>query len=257
VRKMVSALFAATNYRGGHLVLPIWKGAKLVALLGWAGAPDPALTKALAHSSSDLRRCFLTAYELEKARRDAHCLRWLLARADRPIAVAAPDGELLGTSLSATNLFQEMRFGARHFLRSDTPELPLPVARSMIKTGAGQVRLGGKCTARFERLEPSPASWLPTVKIECFVEPSTQTGLPLSRLTAVERDIYCQIAAGATNAEIARRRGTAFSTVKNQISHLLDKLGVSRRIELLSPPSGLQFLQANSAREGGSMAVTR
>ena len=239
-------------------MLPIWKGAKLVALLGWAGAPDHALTRALGYSSSNLRRCFLSAYELEKARRDTHCLRWLLARADRPMAVATPDGELLGTSLAAADLFQEIRFGPRHFLRGDAPELPLPLAQSMIKTEAGQVRLGGKCTARFERLEPSPAFWLPIVRIECFVETSSQTVLPLTRLTAVERDVYAQILQGATNREISLRRGTAPATVKNQVSGLLLKMGVSRRIHLLSRSNGSQFFQAmSSAEAGGSISVNR
>jgi DNA-binding NarL/FixJ family response regulator len=52
---------------------------------------------------------------------------------------------------------------------------------------------------------------------------------PTSRLTPVERQVYELIKTGATNKEISRQRGTAFSTTKNQVSTILDKLGVPRR----------------------------
>ena len=78
------------------------------------------------------------------------------------------------------------------------------------------------------------------IGVECFAEIKSNSTPPLSRLTAVERDIWSYLATGATNREIARVRGTSFSTVKNQVSGVLHKMGVSRRIHLFNPPSGLQ-----------------
>jgi DNA-binding NarL/FixJ family response regulator len=171
--------------------------------------------------------------------------------------VARPDGEVVGASLSGRDFLQELRLGRRHFFHTDEPELPSSLARAIAHSVAGQTVVSETCTARFEHLAPTGGAWMPVLGIEFFLESSAQRGLALSKLTPVERDIYVQIVAGATNAEIARRRGTAFTTVKNQVSHLLDKLGVSRRINLLSPPDVSQFLQANSAAEGGLVAVTR
>lgn len=49
------------------------------------------------------------------------------------------------------------------------------------------------------------------------------------RLTAAERAVAELVAAGRSNAQIARVRGTSVRTVANQVATLLDKLGVPSR----------------------------
>jgi two-component system, NarL family, nitrate/nitrite response regulator NarL len=57
-------------------------------------------------------------------------------------------------------------------------------------------------------------------------------GPPMTRLTARERQILAAITDGATNEDIARQLGLHTQTVKNHLTHLFDKLGVSNRLEL-------------------------
>jgi DNA-binding NarL/FixJ family response regulator len=51
-------------------------------------------------------------------------------------------------------------------------------------------------------------------------------------LTPREREILQAILDGCMNREIAARFGTSEQTVKNQLSTLFDKVGVSSRLEL-------------------------
>src|SRR5437868_11224901 len=51
-------------------------------------------------------------------------------------------------------------------------------------------------------------------------------------LTPAERDVLARVVAGASNAEIAKARGTSIRTVANQIASLLRKLGASSRFDL-------------------------
>lgn len=54
----------------------------------------------------------------------------------------------------------------------------------------------------------------------------------LSKLTAAEREVMELIVSGLSNAEVARKRGTAVRTVANQLQSLFRKLGVNSRAEL-------------------------
>ena len=53
----------------------------------------------------------------------------------------------------------------------------------------------------------------------------------LARLTEQERRILDLIAEGLTNRQIAQRIHLAEKTVKNYVSNLLSKMGMSRRTE--------------------------
>lgn len=55
----------------------------------------------------------------------------------------------------------------------------------------------------------------------------------LEPLTPSERDVLLQVVLGATNAQIARRRGTSPRTVANQMARLLEKLEAGSRYELI------------------------
>lgn len=57
------------------------------------------------------------------------------------------------------------------------------------------------------------------------------TGLKIY-LTARDRDVIALVLAGHTNAEIARRLNIQLQTLKNALSAIYDKLGVSTRLQL-------------------------
>lgn len=62
-------------------------------------------------------------------------------------------------------------------------------------------------------------------------EPMTAAAAAVRRLTPIERHILKMIADGLTNPEIALHLNLASQTVKNYVSALFTKLGVSRRTE--------------------------
>ena len=83
------------------------------------------------------------------------------------------------------------------------------------KVGAGESLLDSDMTERlFERLRTGP-----------------QEDPVLSRLSKQERTIVTHIADGLTNKQIAEEMFLAEKTVKNYVSNLLAKMGMSRRSE--------------------------
>ena len=55
---------------------------------------------------------------------------------------------------------------------------------------------------------------------------------PTSTLTQREHQIVALVVEGRSNREIATRLGLSAQTVKNQLSVILDKLGVTSRVQL-------------------------
>jgi len=55
---------------------------------------------------------------------------------------------------------------------------------------------------------------------------------PTSTLTQREHQIVALVVEGRSNREIATRLGLSPQTVKNQLSVILDKLGVTSRVQL-------------------------
>ena len=55
---------------------------------------------------------------------------------------------------------------------------------------------------------------------------------PIKSLTPRDRDVIALVLAGHTNAEIARRLNLQLQTLKNTLSAIYDKVGVSTRLQL-------------------------
>lgn len=64
-------------------------------------------------------------------------------------------------------------------------------------------------------------------------------------LTPTEAEIAREVLAGLSNAEIARKRGTALRTIANQVASIYRKLQVRSRLEL-----SLYALAGNNTFEG-------
>jgi DNA-binding CsgD family transcriptional regulator len=62
--------------------------------------------------------------------------------------------------------------------------------------------------------------------------------VPLDGLTAAERLVTADVVDGLSNQQIARRRGTATSTVAKQVASIFRKLGVGSRRELVAMTKG-------------------
>ena len=79
---------------------------------------------------------------------------------------------------------------------------------------------------------------------------------PASRLTTRELEIIGAIVDGAGNKDIGKQFGLSEQTVKNHLSHIFDKLGVSNRLELALYAVHNKLL-AGAGASGGSHARPR
>jgi pimeloyl-ACP methyl ester carboxylesterase/DNA-binding CsgD family transcriptional regulator len=71
-------------------------------------------------------------------------------------------------------------------------------------------------------------------EIRAFLGPSDSPATPVfPELTAREREVLAHVARGLANDEIAERLGITSKTVRNQVSALFDKLGVSSRAQAI------------------------
>lgn len=62
--------------------------------------------------------------------------------------------------------------------------------------------------------------------------PARADGNTYASLSAAERDVASDAAAGLSNAEIANKRGRSARTIANQLASVYRKLGVASRAEL-------------------------
>jgi two-component system, NarL family, nitrate/nitrite response regulator NarL len=62
--------------------------------------------------------------------------------------------------------------------------------------------------------------------------PGARSASPAATLTPREIQVVAAIVDGATNKDIGAQFGLSEQTVKNHVSHIFDKLGVSNRLEL-------------------------
>ncbi|TDC79552.1 response regulator transcription factor [Micromonospora sp. KC606] len=119
---------------------------------------------------------------------------------------------------------RSLRAGARGYVLKDTdPDVIIDALRTV--AGGGLV-LG-------PRVGPQVLTTLQRQPVE--LPP------PFDQLTPRERDILRHLATGETNARIARRFGISEKTVRNQLSAVFAKLGVTDRVQaaLLARDAGL------------------
>jgi DNA-binding NarL/FixJ family response regulator len=132
--------------------------------------------------------------------------------ATREIARAAPGvGVLMLTMLDEeVTVRAAMRAGASGYvLKGDSRQ---QIVRAIHAVAAGDVILGSSVARRMMRNESAQPE-------------------PFPQLTARERQILDQLAAGASTATIAARLDIAAKTVHNNLSTIFTKLGVKSRTE--------------------------
>ncbi|GAP94216.1 response regulator transcription factor [Leptolyngbya sp. NIES-2104] len=122
---------------------------------------------------------------------------------------------LILTTFNDTNYVSEaLRFGAKGYLLKDTPAEELAKAIRSIKQGYTQFGPG-----IFEK-----------VIVQTHEAPKTAPS-EIEELTDRERDVLRLVAVGASNREIAQTLHLSEGTVRNHISHILDRLKVRDRTQ--------------------------
>ncbi|MEV6850459.1 response regulator transcription factor [Actinoplanes sp. NPDC051411] len=115
-------------------------------------------------------------------------------------------------------VFAALRAGASGFMLKDTA--PGELLRAVEVVAAGDALLAPSVTRRL---------------IDEFAQLPTAETVPveLSGLTVREREVLVLIARGLTNAELCDRLHVGPTTVKTHIGHLLTKVGVQTRAQLV------------------------
>ena len=132
--------------------------------------------------------------------------------ATRRLRADAPEIAVLALTMleDDATVVAVLRAGARgYILKGAAPD---DILRAITAVAAGEVIIGKAVADRLAALvATSPAPH------------------PFPQLTARERDILDILAAGRGNAEIARRLGLSEKTVRNNVSTVMAKLGVTDR----------------------------
>lgn len=137
----------------------------------------------------------------------------------------ATDVRTLGRELERTRVYREL-MGPLGGTES------LFVVPSFAGRPIGFLMLG-RMRGRFSEGELALARALgPSLAVSCVAMSAVEHEAPASReLSPAERDLFGYLELGYTTREIALARGTSFCTVRNQLSSLYRKLGVTNRTE--------------------------
>ena len=118
-----------------------------------------------------------------------------------------------------TYVYPALRAGASGFLLKDTPPGELLAAIKVVASGDALLApsVTRRLIAEFARSH----------------EPIGPYARPLHAITERERDVLTLVARGLSNNEIADRLRVSLATVKSHVSHLLTKLDVRDRTQLV------------------------
>lgn len=118
----------------------------------------------------------------------------------------------------------------------------LGIARSTVAThlSAALERLNLSARTDIARVWPLIDGTTPTLVMQIELDgqhfaalvAADPTDLSIDGLTAAEQEVMAQAIRGASNADIAERRGTSTRTVANQLASIYRKLGLCSRTEL-------------------------
>jgi DNA-binding NarL/FixJ family response regulator len=129
-----------------------------------------------------------------------------------------------------------LQAGARGYLLKDiTPDDLISAVRNLAEGHGDDILLGHSITQRLVKSflgeNPTPARAFASAP----ADPTTGTaGTPWPTLTPRERDVLRAVADGRSNREIAAQLHLSYSTVKTHVSHLLTKLDVRDRAQLVA-----------------------
>ncbi|MDT0269994.1 response regulator transcription factor [Streptomyces sp. DSM 44915] len=134
-------------------------------------------------------------------------------------------------------VFGALRAGASGFLLKDSEADALLTAVRTVAAGEGMIApaVTRRLIAEFARHSPGSASGVPPAAAE-----------RLSTLTPREREVLAQVGAGLSNGQIAARLTMAEATVKTHVSRLLNKLGLSNRVQAAVLAQELRLPEARS-----------
>jgi DNA-binding NarL/FixJ family response regulator len=137
--------------------------------------------------------------------------------ATREISRVAPNVAVLMLTMfdDEDSVFAAMRAGARGYVLKGAQQEE--IIRAIQAVAAGEAIFGPPVARRM---------------LEFFATPPT-TDAPFANLTSRERQVLDLLAAGARNADIARRMPIASKTVANHISAVFGKLQVADRAEAI------------------------
>lgn len=151
-------------------------------------------------------------------------VRGVDAIADLRVASPVSHIVMLTVSDDEADLVAALRAGARGYLLKTMDGGPLADAVRRAARGESVVspEMMGKLVAAVQAPDADGADMPATAS----PEPE-----PASPLSAREEDVLREIAAGASNKEIARTLAIAETTVKIHVQHILRKLGLSSRVQ--------------------------
>jgi DNA-binding NarL/FixJ family response regulator len=136
-------------------------------------------------------------------------------------------------------IIDALRAGASGFLIKDAP--PEELVRAIRVIAAGDALLAPSVTRRLLDLR---ARTLPRVP------PGTRDAA-LAGVTARELEVLKLVARGLSNLEIAQALDVAPSSVKTHVGHLLSKLGVTDRVQLVVFAYEHELVRPGSVEEDG------
>jgi DNA-binding NarL/FixJ family response regulator len=114
-------------------------------------------------------------------------------------------------------VYAALRAGAKGFLLKDAG--PVLLAQAVRAAADGDALIAPSVTARLLSAFAGTGPAAPPVQ-------------PVDPLTEREEQVLAAVAAGSTNAEIARQLHITLSTVKTHVTSLMNKLGARNRVEV-------------------------